>query len=239
MSDNEASKISRREFLRGAALGAAGVAVAPALLTTLTGTASAEAPPKALTASEFQVLTALVDRLIPADATGPGAVEARAHVYIDQALAGDYKAALPSYKQNLAAVEAYAQKTYGKSLTALSAADQDDVVTALEAGKIPGVESLIGVNIPAIKFALFPEIQGTFFSVLNQHTHEGMFGDPMYGGNRNFIGWDLLGYPGVNPAPTVQDQAVGTLVPLAHRSDHAFGGRPAQWSLPEHPAPKL
>jgi len=242
MSDNaarSAPEISRRQFLRGAAIGAVGVAVAPAILPALAGAASADPAPKALSPGEFQVLTALVGRLIPADAAGPGAVEARAHVYIDLALAGDYHAALPSYKRNLAAVDAYARKTHGNALKDLSAADQDSVVTALEMGTVPGVESLVDIDIPAIKFALFPELQGTFFAVLLQHTREGMFGDPMYGGNRDFIGWDLLGYPGVNPAPSAADQAVGTLVPMAHRSDRVFGGRPAPWSLPERPAPKV
>lgn len=228
--------LTRRDFLKGAAIGTAAAVIAPAMLPALAGAASPDAP-KAFAASEFQTLTALVDRLIPGDASGPGAVDAHAHVYIDLALAGEYRAALPAYKQNLAAIEVYAQKTYGGSLHTLPATTQDEVVTALELGKIPGVVSLVGVNIPAVKFALFPEIQGAFFSVLFQHTREGMFGDPLYGGNHKYAGWNLLGYPGVMPVVSAEDQAIGTLVPLAHRSAAAYGARAARWSLPEHPAP--
>jgi gluconate 2-dehydrogenase gamma chain len=36
----------------------------------------------------------------------------------------------------------------------------------------------------------------TFFRVLRQHTIEGMFSDPMHGGNAGLIGWQLIGYPG-------------------------------------------
>ena len=32
------------------------------------------------------------------------------------------------------------------------------------------------------------------------HTIQGTFGDPYYGGNANFVGWDLIGYPGVRLA---------------------------------------
>jgi hypothetical protein len=41
--------------------------------------------------------------------------------------------------------------------------------------------------------------------VLN-HTRQGMFGDPYYGGNTNFVGWDLIGYPGVRTQVTAADQ---------------------------------
>ena len=36
----------------------------------------------------------------------------------------------------------------------------------------------------------------TSFRLLRQHTIEGMFSDPMHGGNAGLIGWQLIGYPG-------------------------------------------
>jgi hypothetical protein len=45
-----------------------------------------------------------------------------------------------------------------------------------------------------------------FFALLLNHTRQGMFGDPYYGGNANFAGWDLLGYPGVRTMVTAADQ---------------------------------
>jgi hypothetical protein len=35
-----------------------------------------------------------------------------------------------------------------------------------------------------------------FFRFLRDHTLEGMFSDPIYGGNYNALGWRLLGYAG-------------------------------------------
>ena len=45
-----------------------------------------------------------------------------------------------------------------------------------------------------------------FFTLVLNHTHQGTFGDPYYGGNANFIGWDLIGYPGVRTMVTAADQ---------------------------------
>ena len=42
-----------------------------------------------------------------------------------------------------------------------------------------------------------------FFQLLRQHTIEGMFCDPMHGGNAGLIGWQMLGYPG----PQMNDRA--------------------------------
>jgi len=36
-----------------------------------------------------------------------------------------------------------------------------------------------------------------FFAALYQNVMEGMFSDPIYGGNRNKAGWKMIGFPGV------------------------------------------
>jgi hypothetical protein len=41
--------------------------------------------------------------------------------------------------------------------------------------------------------------------VLN-HTLQGTFGDPYYGGNANFVGWDLIAYPGIRMMVSAADQ---------------------------------
>ena len=35
-----------------------------------------------------------------------------------------------------------------------------------------------------------------FFSLLRQNTIEGMFCDPVHGGNVDMIGWQIVGFPG-------------------------------------------
>ena len=34
---------------------------------------------------------------------------------------------------------------------------------------------------------------------------EGMFADPVYGGNKDFAGWRLVGFPGAQPAFSAAD----------------------------------
>ena len=49
----------------------------------------------------------------------------------------------------------------------------------------------------AAQDAKLHEIESTyFFRLLRQHTIEGMFCDPMHGGNADLIGWQLIGFPG-------------------------------------------
>jgi hypothetical protein len=198
--------ISRRDLLkRAAAVGAALPTVgAPFqrardgdvrperadLHTSDAGVFAAREPLENLTAAEADLLDALVARLIPTDATGPGATEARAVRYIDRALGGPLASSRPAYTSGLAALDRYARSSHGKSFTDLAPADQDAVLTAVEGGAATG----------------FTGGSAAFFALLLGHTHQGTFGDPYYGGNANFVGWDLLGYPGVRTMVTVADQ---------------------------------
>ena len=74
----------------------------------------------------------------------------------------------------------------------LSTAQQDDVIGALEQGKASEFE--------------FPTAQA-FFNTLRAHTMEGMFADPVYGGNKDFAGWKLVGFPGTQLYYTPADLA--------------------------------
>ncbi|WP_049907098.1 gluconate 2-dehydrogenase subunit 3 family protein [Halovivax asiaticus] len=89
-----------------------------------------------------------------------------------------------AYDRGIAAIEAHVQSTYDASTyTELDGDQQDEVVAALEADE---VETFEGTGIAA----------GDFFALLYQNTLEGMFSDPMYGGNREMVGWRLKGFPG-------------------------------------------
>jgi gluconate 2-dehydrogenase gamma chain len=84
------------------------------------------------------------------------------------------------YRLGIAAVNAYSTKTYTLSFDALDAAARDNVLGALEKGKVD-LE-----NVPA----------EVFFGQLLQNTREGYFCDPIHGGNRDMGGWKLIGFPG-------------------------------------------
>lgn len=157
-----------------------------------------------LTSDEAGFLDAAVSRLIPADDLGPGAKEAGVTFFIDQQMAGPfgrgeswymegpwkkgteqqgYQLRLTPARLYRAAIkdtDDYCQRTFKKRFAELSAADQDKVLHGLEKGDIDLA------NAPA----------KDFFKMLLQNTNEGFFADPIYGGNRNFAGWKLVGFPG-------------------------------------------
>jgi gluconate 2-dehydrogenase gamma chain len=172
--------------------------------------APAAAPPReayeTLTAAESDVLEAVTARLIPADASGPGAREARAAHYIDRALAGPLSAFRANYTAGLAALDAYAHAKKGGPFAQLPPADQDALLTDLQTGSATG-------------FAQPPAI---FFNLMRSHTIEGTFSDPYYGGNANFVGWDLIGYPGVRTAVSASEQQMNTKIAPNHRSAYDF-----------------
>ena len=60
--------------------------------------------------------------------------------------------------------------------------------------------------------------------MVRTHTLQGTFGDPYYGGNANFIGWDLIGYPGVRTMVTAADQQLleHNKLPPNHKSAYDF-----------------
>lgn len=180
--------ISRRDLLKAAAVAPVG-----RVLWTSVGDAASQGPglqPETLTAREMEILNAIAARLIPNDALGPGAVEAGATHYIDRALGGALASSRPAYSAGLAALDRYAQSSRGKAFIDLPPTDQDSVLIDVETGAATG----------------FTGSSAQFFAMVLGHTHQGMFGDPYYGGNKDFAGWDLLNYPGVRTMVTATDQ---------------------------------
>jgi len=218
--------ISRRDLLRTASLaGAAAVTrdssaspAAPAAEQTPTSAAGAAARAReayeSLTAQEADLLEAIVARLIPADEHGPGALEARAAHYIDHALGGALADSLAAYRAGFAAFDKYCRMSRGKPFVELSATDQDSVLIDVESGAATG------------SGAGFTGSSTAFFNMVRGHTWQGTFGDPYYGGNVNFVGWDLLGYPGVRTMVTPADQQQMEKHQLRpnHRSAYDFDG---------------
>ncbi len=158
--------------------------------------------PVALSPREFATLRAVVGRLIPTDDLGPGADEAGVHVFIDRGLAGPNAAHLPLFQALLAALDTGAA---GNGFAAATPERQDELLTRLEAGEL--------ADAPKGAFAL-----------LLEQTRQGMFGDPIYGGNRNFAGWDLMAYPGIKLVWTEADQQIDADVKPLHLSVKQFGG---------------
>ena len=219
MTDSKGPRpaISRRDLLR-----TAGVAGAAALIPDAVGAVTEESPvtsspPAAgeehvggrlpsdtapllagpltnLTASETEILSAMVDRLIPTDELGPGALDTGVLQYIDRALSEAESDSAEAYRAGLAALDTYSRYTRGGPFLDLSTIDQDSVLIDLQIGAATGA----GVG--------FVGSSGSFFNMVKSHTWQGMFGDPKYGGNVNFAGWDLIDYPGVRLGVSAEDQ---------------------------------
>jgi gluconate 2-dehydrogenase gamma chain len=175
--------------------------------------ANAGAPPEPVRPGPWQFFTpeeaatveALVDRLIPPDPNTPGGKDAGCAVFIDRQLAGGYGEArglymrppfmdgskeqgsqspltpATRYRRSLAALDKHCTASFaGKHLNQLPVELQDKVIAGMENGEVK-----------------FEDVSARgFFDLLLQNTQEGFFADPVYGGNRNMVGWRMIGFPG-------------------------------------------
>jgi gluconate 2-dehydrogenase gamma chain len=213
---NPGSRSRRRILGAGAALAALSTRVHAETVTgKLPWSPGANSAPHPLdtsvwhffTPGEVAAVEALVERLIPTDPNTPGGKDAGCAHFIDGQLAGPFGSsqgmymegpfekgtpqqgqqaeATPAliYRAGLKALDAYTRGHFaGKSYAALSAADQDAVLSGLEHSTM----ALDGVD------------GKRFFELLLQNTIEGFFADPLYGGNRNMVGWKMVGFPGAH-----------------------------------------
>jgi gluconate 2-dehydrogenase gamma chain len=210
------SDLSRRELLATTAVSlffSTSSAQALTIQGNLPWAPNAGAPPTPVrpgpwvyfTPEEGAAVEALVDRLIPPDPQTAGGKDAGCAVFIDRQLAGPYgsheglymrgpfangtpQQGLQSpvtpaerYRQSLAALYKYCRANYaGKPFGELSDDQKDKVISGLEQGSV----KLDGAN------------GQVFFEELLRNTQEGFFADPVYGGNRDMVGWKMIGFPG-------------------------------------------
>jgi gluconate 2-dehydrogenase gamma chain len=207
----------RRQFListalafPAAALGGSLLGMSAAEAASIAAPALADYEPVFFSRSEWEFVTAACDRLIPADAEGPGALDSNVPVFIDQELKGAYgtaddwymegphdpKAAaamgyqLPYtpqelYRRGIAATQAWCRQKHGMGFEALDAMVRDDVLTRMQKNEI--------------EFEQFGEATLTaavFFGFLLTNTKEGYLSDPIYGGNKGMEAWKMINFPG-------------------------------------------
>ncbi|HET7158005.1 MAG TPA: gluconate 2-dehydrogenase subunit 3 family protein [Burkholderiales bacterium] len=158
-----------------------------------------------LTQPEIRFLDSAVERLIPTDELGPGGKDAGVTCYIDRQLSGTWGShgrhyrsgpwleGTPEqgfqsrltpqeiYRIGIQEINEYCKTKYERPFDQLTGERQDEVLMALEQGK---------VELCSLSSKLF-------FDLLWRNTEEGYFADPIYGGNRDKVGWKLIGFPGV------------------------------------------
>jgi gluconate 2-dehydrogenase gamma chain len=209
-------ELDRRDFLKGAVVGGAAAAGATAAIATPEIAQAQQLAPAApvpgpagyafLNLDEAAFVEALVDHMVPADEISPKGTDLGVNIYIDRALAGGWgkgdrlymqgpwKQGAPSqgyqlpltpaqlYRAGVEATNAHCRKVFGKSFDRIEDAQRQEVLIGLSTGKI-SFDSGLPVR--------------AFWATLYQTVIEGMYSDPIYGGNRNKAGWAIIGFPGV------------------------------------------
>ena len=208
--------LSRRRLVGAGLLGALPVAATAATFRgEMPWSGGATAPEGAsggskyvfFTGAEAAFIEAATARMIPKDELGPGALEAGVPVFLDRQLAGSFGAGTRWYMQGpwpkgtptqgyqgrmppadfyraaIAAIDmAVGHSASGKTFNTLEAADQDAFLGKLEKGQV----DLGNVDGKA------------FFAMFVQNVIEGFWSDPIYGGNKDMVGWTLIGFPGAH-----------------------------------------
>lgn len=202
MTMERESVLSRRALLRRAGVVGAAAAVPTGIFASEVASAPERERLETFSTAEADTVDAMVGRLAPNDASGPGAVEARVLRYIDRALSGDLASSRPAYTAGIAATNAYARLRFGADFAELTAAQQDAILDEMERNVATG----------------FSPSSRAFFDLVREHTVQGLFGDPVHGGNAEFIGWDLIGFTGVKLSYSEAEQQLDVGVVPAHKS---------------------
>ena len=169
-------KVSRRNFLQlaGALSTTSYLRLSGAALATIAQSAcSAEQKSSAfltLGADEARDFAAIAARIIPTTET-PGATEAGVIHFFDNAFAGDMSGDLSTARAGLADFNAaLAESGHSGRFDELTEDAQDDFLRSHEAGD--------------------------FFGLVREMTIFGFFSMSSYGGNKDHVGWDLIGFEG-------------------------------------------
>ncbi len=212
-------------------------------------------PLRFFTPHEAETVEAFTARLLPGTPADPGAREAGVVYYVDRVLAElegmpepvyrqppfaqTYQGSAPPFpddervvwvhedeidrygyqsvytprevmRMGLSSLNRYANSEFDNDYVDLDEEQQDEIIQRMVDGEAEGFAPLDGES---------------FFHVMRRFTSEGMFSDPVYGGNRDMVGWTLIGYPGAQRAYTVDEiqregaaaqRPVWSLVDLPH-----------------------
>lgn len=219
LEEKQGTNRSRRTFLRNSGIAVGGIVVGSTIGGLLGNntepdvkTEQEQAPPvnpnialMFFYPDEYQTTVAACERIFPADDLGPGAKDLNAAIYIDHQLASqwgingsDYRMG-PWYKpeetqgeqirlfrkdlfrSGLKELDNYSNQAFSQKFVDLEADQQDEVLIAFENGE---ANDLSGVP------------SSEFFNLLRTLTIEGIYADPMYGGNNQMEGWAMRKYPG-------------------------------------------
>ena len=171
-----ATKYNRRRFVKTVAAG-----VGSAFLLPARGAGARVW--RFFTNAEARLVDAITEQIIPAD-QDPGARDAGVINFIDKQLAGRLRRHQQAYREGLVGVEETSRAMFDREFVALTAAQQIEVLKALESGKAKGE-------------TWRKQSSASFFRLIRDHTMAGFYGGPQHGGNRGYASFKMLGvdYP--------------------------------------------
>lgn len=215
---------SRRRFLKYTGTAIGGVVVGGVIGSAVSGgftkksaVPSPSASPQAQPAGDYnrapmffnqtqlQMTEAASERIFPKDDSGPGASELGVAFFIDHQLASPWGVNARTYRtgpyvkgevtqgdylsiqrhelitMGLQSMEETSKSKYSKSFVDLAPEEMDAILTSMEKGEIQVVNGITGK---------------TFFNLFRTMVMEGVYSDPLYGGNSNMQGWKMRKYPG-------------------------------------------
>lgn len=175
--------LTRRNFLGKASLYGGGLSLAMMARLPLAEAAAAKSRnPESLTKIEWCSIEAMTGRIIPSG-DSPGAIEADCVNFIDKALAHEEKDALAMIQGSVAALDQHSLTTYRQVFCDCTSTDQDKLLISLEDNLLESWPTTAAQS-------------AQFFAFVRALTIMGFLADPKYGGNRDFNGWKVAGYPG-------------------------------------------
>ncbi|MDR5699527.1 gluconate 2-dehydrogenase subunit 3 family protein [Agromyces aerolatus] len=207
------------------------------------------------TQHEWVTIEAATARIIPAD-HHPGAREAKVVRFIDRMLAGTqfiFPAAdgigwlrmegreeqawherieqrRRFYREGVAEMDRLAQERSGVPFVELDDAAQDAVLEQLAGAERPGRYALddnqVGLGGAPAGNQPVNEDFLEFFPLLVLNTRQGFYGDPVYGGNENRVGWGVIGFDGPPSLASTMDGSYTT---------RKYMVEGAEWPYDQHP----
>lgn len=204
-STPDAHDLTRRTFLKRAAGTVALLAVHTAFRFDAVAQERLREGYGFFTREEGYLMEALASRIWPGDADDPGALEAGAVYYVDRALAGPYAAYQQAYRVVLHDLTRTIRQRHGLGVRELDEGQLDLLLGELEERGENGDDLLDGLPGRHLELGLGP---ASAFEMIRKHVMEGVFCDPIYGGNRDFAGWRVVNYPGAHYVYSAEEQQV-------------------------------
>lgn len=176
-------------------------------------------------------------RFIYASATGDGFLEIRGKEA--EAWARGMAHRQRTYREGVSQMNVLSVEGWGRPFVALLEADQDAVLVEMSGKPKPEHVTLYSESDinegeggpPPSNQPVNDEGMG-FFDMLVFHTRQGFYADPVYGGNRKFIGWRVIGFEGPESLAATVNGTYTTTDYMLMRAEWPYAQSPAVQAFP-------